>query len=231
MTTAELLNRVYNQLRDFATPYLWADEEIVVYANEAIKRLFTLVPDMVLDSTTASVCDLTMVAGTRTYALSELVLDVKSVRLALQTAPLRKIGFSKMNLLYPTWRTMANGTPKYYCQNAVTGSVVILPPPSGSDTANMTISRLPLTELSVVSPTAEIGFTERYHTDLVPWIVHLCLSKRDVETFRPDAAEQHRQMFEKRCEEIRIELDNMRSSRITQAVPSHGMMSRMPSNA
>lgn len=218
MNVTDLLVMVTNQLRDVvgeSDEYLWADEEIIdIYANDARNKLFANVnkygADLLIDDSTVDdgatvplpICQIDLVAGTAKYQLSECIIDIKSVHIDGQEYPLGLLRRDLLTSYFPNWRTMTNDTPEYYTPNLETGYIIFTPPPIVDGTAYLTVSRLPIDDLTYIAPTADLGFRREYHMDLLPWILYRCLSKKDIETDRPDQAEMYRQLFDKRCKEI-----------------------------
>ncbi len=218
MNVQDLLNAFVSATRDITgASYLFPDEEIVdVYANAARDRMFLLTRNMLIDSTTASdtettpvpLCEIPVTAGTGIYAYSKKVIKVLDVHLASQTKPLRRVYAENLRQHFPSshWRTMDDGTPLCWCANLETDKIVFIPAPDANDTAYLTVSRFPLSRLSYLSPTDDLGFREEYHADLLPWMLHLAFSKKDVETDRPELSAFYRKKFETRCQEIKLEL-------------------------
>lgn len=228
MTINDLLNMVVNQLRDLvgsSSEYLWADEEIIdVYANDARNKLFINVAkygaDMIIDDTTDEdtestplpLCSLSLIADTAKYSVSDRILDIKSVHISGLDDPLTLLRRDLLTSYFPNWREMSSDVPKYYTPDLENDTLVITPPPASAYTCYLTVSRFPLDDLSYTAPTADLGFRREYQQDIVPWIIYRCLTKKDVETDKPQQAEYYRQMFEKRCKEIADELRGRNSN-------------------
>ena len=62
MTVAEFIERFRLEMADNAAPYLWSDEEIVAYLNEAVDEA-CIRASLIEDSTTPVVCVLPLVPG------------------------------------------------------------------------------------------------------------------------------------------------------------------------
>lgn len=206
MTLAELITETRRRLRDEAggsTQALWSDDDLAAYANAARDRMFLKIRTICIDSTTASdtadtplpLCVLPLTADVGRYAVSTKIIEIQSLQLAsLMAIPLTNIKRDELNRIYPNWRTMPSGQPIYWCDDLDTGYIQIVPAPKASDTAYLTVSRMPLARLAL--GTTDLGIREEYQEDLIPWIMHLAFLKKDAETDRPDLAEYHRVKFE-----------------------------------
>ena len=81
MTLQDIINYSRKSiLNDYTIPYAWHDDELVVYANESYMTI-TRDAKVLVDSSTAAVCQVATVAGTFDYALDSSVLYVTSAKL------------------------------------------------------------------------------------------------------------------------------------------------------
>lgn len=215
MTTAELLQECHNRLRDTdEQAYLWSQSELCNYANSARDRLFLIVRKLIIDSTTANdsattplpLCSISLVAGTATYALSKKILAITRLKLASQTYPLPPSTVEELDGGYGDWQALADGDPRTYCIDMASDSITFVPPPLANDTAALTVYRMPLVKLALTAMSADLGFREEYHEDLIPWMLHLAYRKQDAETYNPGLAEEYRQTFLDRAADIKMEL-------------------------
>lgn len=79
-----------------SSDYLWTDEELVIYMNEAQRRFAT--QGLVLrDGTSPEATRITLVAGQSSYDLHESVLAVLSARVSSQEVDLQRVGHSVLN--------------------------------------------------------------------------------------------------------------------------------------
>ncbi len=80
MTLEEIVTQSRYRLNNFTTPYYWGDSELVFYANEAV-NIICRDGFILEDSSTASVCQIPLVANQLDYSLSALVLYVRSAQI------------------------------------------------------------------------------------------------------------------------------------------------------
>lgn len=217
MNTGELITEVRNRL-DQATgatdgTSYYADAEIVKYANAARDRLFLIVRKLVIDSTTATdtetvplpLCSLTLVPGTAKYALSKKILGIIRLKLALQNQPILPSTVNELDA-WCNWQALDDGVPQTYCIDLDSDSITFVPAPLVADTVSMTVYRMPLAKLSHTTKTADLGFREEYHEDLLPWILNLAFRKQDMEIYNPGLAAEYEKIFLGRAAEIKLEM-------------------------
>jgi hypothetical protein len=218
MTTGELLAKVWKRLDqvtdvDSTSDYWTAEELIDDYANEARTDLFRIVKWFQIDSTTAldgtngaPLATIPIVANTALYHVSSKILQTTRFQLASMFVPLSPMTQSQLDAQVTNWRKLPVGTPFAYCTDYQTDCILLVPPPIANDTASLTNSIYPLTDLSASIPDAPLGFRSEYHKDLIPKILSLALSKRDIEVNNPDLAGEFEAKFVKRADEIALEM-------------------------
>lgn len=219
MNASQLLARVRARLDDTVgagqSAYLWSNNEIITdYAGPVCDRLFLACPELLTDATTASdlstptplpVCQIAVVANTATYALSPKIIKVLRVKLDSQSYPLRVLTVDELDSLHAGWEALPAAKPWGVCLDRSTDSITFIPKPDANDTARLRVQRFPLSPISLTS-TAELGFRQEYHADLIPGILAMAYSKKDSGTDRPDLANLEEARFTKRLAEIRDEL-------------------------
>jgi hypothetical protein len=214
MNTGELIAEVRQRLNDTAgnkTTDFWTDANIVSYANAARDRLFLLVRRLIIDSTTATdadaapLCRITLVPNTAKYALSRKILGIIRLKLALQTQPLEPSSLAELDA-WSNWEAIDAASPLTYCTDIESDSITFVPAPLVADTVSMTVFRSPLAKLSLADKSADLGFREEYHEDLIPWILHLAFRKQDAEIYNANLAEEYRRTFLDRAAEIKLEM-------------------------
>lgn len=155
----------------------FSNAELLELANDAESEACRR-KDLLIDSTTAATSTITIVSGTRVYAVSALVLDVLSVILASGTRPLTKYTQRTFELTNPTWRSDATGPPRLIIPDE-TGKVLLHPTPNANSTLTLTVARLPLVAMSADASVPEIE--SKYHQVLTYWMLHRAYQKQDSE--------------------------------------------------
>ncbi|MFA5387503.1 MAG: DUF6682 family protein [Candidatus Paceibacterota bacterium] len=182
-----------SDLDDAAQPYLWSDDDLIEYAddaqNEACRRGRLLV-----DSTTADTCQIAVLAGTHTYALDARVIRVNRARLSGESRPLGFRQMRKLDDLSPGWEDWS-GTPEVILPDWQEGSIRLVPSPDSAGTLNLTVVRLPLATIN--DPDDAFEVRDEHLRNLRHWIVYRAFLKRDSETYDPERAAQALALFER----------------------------------
>lgn len=162
---------------------------------EACKRW-----DVIIDISTAAVCQLTLASGTRGYPIHGKITRVHRAeyynagtgkRVVLEQYP-----YDQIERTYGTqWRTNT-GQPFAF---AIKGRAMYLYPTPGANedgaVVNMEVARLPLVDM--VDDDDEFEAPEQYQQDLLHWAAYRARSRRDNELGDPQGAGFHLQNFER----------------------------------
>lgn len=200
MTAAELIDAFRARVTDQTAPYLWSDEEVQEFLddahNEAVER-----SSGIRDSATAAICTIAVTAGVADYDLSNRVLSVERAKLDNRNLPLELTSTAEMDrgtsMRVRDWRSsypgylssnqtgsgweQQEGQPKYLVLefDRARWRAKLAPIPTESDTLRLQVYRLPLVSLTDdLEP--EIAF--RLHIRLVDWMEFRAYSKKDSET-------------------------------------------------
>lgn len=196
LTLLQLRTLFRQEADDANSPYLWSDAELNDYANdaqnEACRRARLLV-----DSTTAAICQYTVASsgsGSYLIALDSRVLFVRRARLASRTVPLARMFLSDIEEQVPNWEAATAGQPDRYIPDYQTGYVRLYRPSSVADTLNLTVVRMPLTDMSADGDVPEIHTA--WHRSLRFWMLYRAYSKHDAETYDEKKALANLKLFE-----------------------------------
>lgn len=213
MKTSELIAQYRWESGDDVAPYLNSDTDIVRLFNEATDQACSRKP-LILDSTTASVCELSVVADTATYALHEKVVKVNKAYLVDENdahIDLDILDRFELDRIKPTWREDAADEPKYIIVDEK--SITLVPTPAATYTGKLEVQRLPLDEedhyerLTVpvaadpeATPPVEASdpspvIAAGHHDHLVHWVLARVYRKDDADQYAPGKADAHEAMF------------------------------------
>lgn len=192
MTLGELRKLFRNKVGDQAQPYLWLDPEIAEFANEA-EREACRRADLLVDSSTPSVCTLSIKAANPTVKLHSSVLDILRMRVQGQALTVEPSTAVEMDSGYGDWESGTGTEILHYLTDLDTASVRLYPIPQKDLTLRLTVVRLPLREMESASDEPEI--LARHHRKLVYWMMKLAYEKQDSETFDPDKAKRSEAEF------------------------------------
>lgn len=223
MNLEALLNELRgNVLRDDSglasgpSDYLWDDETLVRYINDAYLR-FARRTLSLRDASTPTVCEVPLDAGVFTYPLHASVLSVVSARYDTDEADLARVGRS---LLMDTSRgdlpwfdpesmsTLQPGRPRAFSTDeTVEHGIVTLrvwPTPTADEAGKvlkLRVARKPLELLSLDETEAECELPEEYQIDMLSWAAYRALSTSDVDGHSA-AADKHKLRFEEAMQEV-----------------------------
>lgn len=215
MTVQEILKKIRVRLFDDVGDkhQYWKDSELVEdYLEEARTDLFRIVRGFLIDSSTPTdaqqlpLARINVVAGTGLYAVSPKIIETTRLQLASMTAPIQGMTMEQLDKLVYNWQGLNQNLPFAYCTDYATDSILFVPVPLNNDTANLTNRIYPLGKLSSDIPGMSLGFREEYHKDLIPAVLAKAYAKNDSETYRADLIAKYEAQFEKRADEIKIEM-------------------------
>jgi hypothetical protein len=201
LTLKDLRRRARNRLDDKVAPYLWDQEELDDYINDALRDAAIRANLVVEDDYSIAIT-----AGTTKYALPSSTLKVKSVRLASNLEYTLTESSIRQQEQYYGGRADITGTPlRYALDKTKTGTgedygirvraITFLETPDTADTAYVDIVRLPaLLESEYDAPEID----EIWHSDLIFGIEGYAYLKQDADTYDPKKSEKAFERFEAR---------------------------------
>ena len=209
-----------------ASDYLWTDEQLVRYINEAQRR-FARHALVIRDFTTPQCCQFTTVASQDTYPLDPSVLAVLSIRMTGDKADLARAGHSSFNTYHqpdtyffdpsslsqiPPGKPLAFDTDEGVTQTdygtAAITNVRLYPTPIApynGIVANLRVARLPLTRFNVNNLSAYPEVPEDYHLDMLDWAAYLALRVADTDAGDIARANGYKASFEEHCRVAKAE--------------------------
>jgi len=192
MTLREIIELVRNELDDATGKNLWSDEELIEYAVDAENEA-SIRARLLIDSTTAEVTQIAVTAGNPVLTLDSRVVFIRRAKLALDDYKLGRAQMRDLDNAVVGWET-ETGTPELFVTDYETGKIRLYPKPTVNDTLNLTVIRMPLTDMNAMDDTPEIH--SRYHRNLRYWIMHRAYMKQDTETKDAGKAKENYDLFE-----------------------------------
>lgn len=192
MTVSEILNRVRVFTDDNVSPYLWSNSDIVEYLNIVIDEVCKET-HCIQEAYTEAVCKVTMTDDEPDYALHAKIINIIRARVEDAVDDLERQDLDYLQANYPTWRTNDSADPFLYVLDKRMGYITVYPAPDTDATKTLwlTVSRYPLTALSISEPAqqseldASPEIPTRYHDKLINGILYHCYEKRDEDTYNP----------------------------------------------
>lgn len=173
-------------------PYLWSDDEWMAFANDA-EREACRRARLITDSSTAEVCSITLSATVATYDLDPRILFIQRAKLVGRSQPLGRASFKDLDRSAPDWEG-ETGEPRAYVPDMDTGLFRPYPTPDSTGQVRLTVTRLPLDDMTDGSNTPEIR--PHLHDSLVHWMLYRAYSKQDSEVADPNKAAGYLTLFE-----------------------------------
>lgn len=207
MNSTELRNAFRQDVMDTAKPYLWSDEEVWRYANDAYRmfaRLTGGVADFLSDA-----CEVQISAGEAVAEVSPSIMRIMSATRRSDTHPieiinptdLQKMRSSDYGQIKQIVMDERTGPVRYMIIGLTRGSVRWVQVPEVDDYVDMHIYRMPLD--TITGPDQELtDVAEDHHIHLLDWMKHLAYKKSDADTFNPQASVFGEQEFRAYCLQV-----------------------------
>lgn len=208
MNAEELLGRFRSEVVDNITPYLWSDEEVLDYMNDAY-RMFVRLIGGVADFTSAAT-EVDIVASERYSTIDKAILRVMQITRESDGEEIKVINLTDLKTSatndYGIVRTMLNDTRPGKVRYAVIGKergiLQWVQIPEFDDRALMSVYRLPLSyaELDDLAGFDFSDIGEEHHFHLIKWMQYRAYSKQDADTFDKGRAADGEKAFLAYCE-------------------------------
>ena len=201
MTSGDLLALLRAELDDLADPYLWSDDELYSYIDDA-QKMFCRKTDGIPDATTVAVTQFPVAIGDSYHPLHPSILKIRAVSRADTGREVEVLNYEDL-------------APRgLYYQAGVTGPVYHLvigeqmhtartfPVSNEVVTLNLLVFRLPLYPIVDDQP-FEIDDAHLLH--LMSWCKRMAYLKQDAETFDKRASLDNEERFYAYCTEVMAE--------------------------
>jgi hypothetical protein len=186
-------------------PYLWNDQELIAWTNNSINELCEKT-DLLVDSTTAAICQIAITAGAYKYALDSRIINILRAKIAVQTWPMTHITLDDLDSMSSNWEDTTitlRDTPTYFCTDRDEGYVTLYPFPVANGTLRLTVHRYPLVQLTTAVLEAQLELPFQYQNKLLDGILAQAYRKQDAETYRPEKSNAHLALWNASIEAIK----------------------------
>ncbi len=191
MTTTELIQAVRDRLDDaISADYLFSDARLLRALDNAQREACERA-HLIYDATTASVCEVSVVAGTHTYALDPSITKVMRAKLSAETLPLKQITQRDLDLSVSDWESL-DGTPRWFYQYG--NNIRLAYNPEANDTLYLEVYRRPLVVIDELTDALEIP--SEYHQGLVHGVCAEVYGDQDADTYDPQREARESAIFD-----------------------------------
>ena len=188
MNLEELIASFREDATDKVAPYLWEDETVTRWLNEAQEEA-AVRGRLLLDDSTPAVTTIAVVAGQASYQLHPKVYEIAHLRWQPSAAAHRVkavdlVTREWLDRNHPDWRVRLDCDAPYAIQTE--GALRLVPTPRDAGSLVLEAYRLPLKPLINEGDKPEIHAAS--HSYLVYWALHKAFSQPDSDGFDPQRA-------------------------------------------
>jgi hypothetical protein len=207
MDSTDLYNLFRSEIDDNAEPYLWADDEVFGFMDEA-QRQFCLETEGIADATNVDVTQIAVVPSTDWVNLHPSIIKIRDVyRLDACADSVEVINREDM----PRHCLKFDGA-----QGPVSRLIIgmeehkarVHPVSNETITLQLTVFRFPLNTITDTDQALEIQ--PEHQRALLLWMKHLAYSKQDAETFDKTKAAEFEQRFLAYCQKAKLAAERKR---------------------
>lgn len=189
MTLDDLIADYREEGGDNGSPPFVSDAWLTKRANQA-ERETCRRAGLLIESVHA-MCTISVTAGAPLATLDSKIIDIKTARMSLDSCQLTPVTVSELPM---NWESDA-GTPSHYVTDYQSGAVRLYPSPVVDDDLLLTVTRMPLADMSAGDDEPEIR--EEYHEALVQWMLHKAYAKQDADMADPNKSARALAEFER----------------------------------
>ena len=197
MILSELIRKFRVAAFDMEQPYLFADEDITDWLNDAVKEA-AIRGRLIHDSTTTGVCTISTLPAIPNYALHESLYEIDAIHWLSVDNPyrvnrLRLVSQEDMADIWHDWRTRDHDTPEYAIQHDT--NIRLVPAPNVAGVITIEGYRTPIAPMVLDTDRPEINII--HHEYLIQWALHKGFGIPDSEVFDMNRSALTEQEFTK----------------------------------
>ncbi len=215
MDAGEVVAMFRNEVMDTEMPYLWTDDEAMVYLNDAY-TMFVRFMEGAPDSITSACCTVGYSAADTSVDIHPAVLRIvrgfndngDELSVVENTdAPLVRNSAGRVSLLRVGSETGAE--VQYLVLGADPYKARIHPVPTAGGSLTLQVRRLPLSAITATDDTLD-DIPAAHHIHLVKWMKSLAYRKQDSDTFDANKADSNENAFLHYVNQSVFELSRLR---------------------
>lgn len=220
MTPSALFDLFRKDVVDEEAPYLWSDDEVWGYMDDA-QKTFCRKAWGISDARSA-LTSLAIAEGDDWAEISPQILHIRHARRAsdgrdvtvmtfeqLQNAAARQDDYGVLHRI--TIDDITTGPVSHLILGMEQDAVRLYPIASADDTIRLVLDRLSDTidQDAVEIDDYQFEIPEKHHRGLLLWMKHLAYSKQDAETFDKGKAAEFEERFLRYCADARVERERL----------------------
>lgn len=190
-----LLADTREELDDEVAPYLYSDDKLIKYLNEAVHEA-ALRTRCLVESERDDMCVIALQPGVATYELHPSVTVIR--RAYLEAEPdrvLTRTTSAHLQRHYCQWRT-EQGTPRFLIRDRQAQRITLSPIPEVAGTLRLELWRVPTDDEVMEGPDDEPAGGPIYQHALFRWACFRAFNKKDSEQNDTALADRNLLLFE-----------------------------------
>jgi len=213
---------------DTVAPFLWSDVDIASYMDDA-QKMFCRLTNGLSDSTTPSVCRVSVVSGTATAAISDRILKIRRAMRSSDGRPVTVVNVEDLDSMGIRLDNHA-GRVEHLVLGMDEHSVRWVRTPDVADVIQLTVWRMPLLDITATTVVANdpeenspnidpvvLEIDSQHHRALLLWMEHLAYLKQDADTINRKLSAEREASFRAYCFQAMNEQNKARhKTRVTQ---------------
>lgn len=219
MDVVQLFDLFRSDVVDTVAPYLWSDDEVWEYMDDAQKE-FCRRTWGIADSRSA-LTQISVAADDDWVDISPRILRIRGARRASDGRKLSVISYEQMERmqaadddygmpLLPALDDTTTGPLKWLITGMDQDALRLSPIAAEADTIRLTVDRLPATiDADEVAAGAQLEIADKYHRTLLLWMKHRAYSKQDADAFDKGKAAEFEARFAAACAEAKVERERL----------------------
>ncbi len=214
MNAGEIISLFRTEVSDTEIPYLWSDDEVIPYLNDAYTMIIRFtggVPD-----STSAVTSIAVPIGSKTVSISDSIIRIMRVFresdgeevavIEATDSPLVRDASGRLSLLRVGSST---GPVQFMVLGADRNKAALHPVPAATDTLRLQVRRIPAVKITTKADEL-VDLGDEHHIHLLHWMKAKAYRKHDSETLDLAKAALNESLFLSYCEQTAFEAERFR---------------------
>ena len=214
----ELFDTFRGDVVDTARPYLWTDEEVIRYADDAYRMFFRLTGGIA--DFTSDVTKIPVVTGEDMVNLDPSILRIMAAQLLSNGQEVRVVNATDLPALFRSGvdygqlrqLTMQNspGAVRWLVMGMQRNTAKLIQIPTVDDEIDMYVYRMPLAHITDGTHLMDDMLPD-HHLHLLKWMKYHAYNKQDTETFDKTKAAEAEAAFRTYCLQSKLEWERYKT--------------------